>query len=887
MGVRAAAGLVTAIALAAVAWLALRDDPTAPTLPDATTTSSAPSAGPSASRSTAALPAPRARPPAKPDGPETMPVAIVGGTVRDPAGAPIVGATVRLLAVTLLVEPLRLSVVDRATTATDTDGRYAFSTRPDGANTIEAHATGTCRRRATIPEGDRPRVDVTLGPPTVLHGTVRTDRPDAPCTGVMGVTPTGGGPPYYAVPIADDGAYRFDALPAGVHDLLALPDARRPVPLAGVRTRPSEPSRHDFVVYGGLHIGGQVVDRATGLGIPNATVTANHRTASSRKASTGTGGNYRLTEIGPDHDQLNAAAPGYEGARRTIKIDPADRRDRTESFTLTKVAWLRGRVIDDVGRPIARATVGRQVIHGIVRGALTTTAEDGTFKLRVRPYVSTKASRIFATRRGHAVGASMPFAENPGESVAGIDIRLLASGRVEGTVLWADGTPVHGAPVTARRDGDTDALPPTMRAAFGTSDAQGRFAFRDLRPGLWRVEARHTEASAPPKSLTVVAGETCAAGEFRLTGGRIAGRVVDEAGEPRIETVLLRRPDGRRNITLQRSGTDGSFEFVGLIHTEYDLLLSSRLFGVGKAKRVQVGAVGVELVRPKARRAIGRVTLADGSPVKRFEVVFYRIERRGLGMRERGIPITDEDGRFDVPVPPLLGPGVAMLVRADEGVATRPVGNESMLVVLRPRVRLTGTVEDDLDQPVMNASVRARRDDGLITSVRSSSTGAFSFDELLPGHYWITASLDSYVPDTTEVVLERGRDTTLNLVLGQRGGSLVVHVADARGKPIAGARVSLGSNTLQRQAETEAKERFDAIAARDLRLIALRASDPLEYGERRYRWLRETDAKGDWSRNRLGAGAFRVAVTVGRAQPIVRMADVAIGETTKVVIRVE
>lgn len=884
---RAAAGLVIALALATVGWWALRDDPSPPTpIGEPRAPAEKPSTSPPP---TDALP--RARPPqaVEPTRPTPAPVAAVhlSGVVRDPGGAPIAGATVRLLAVDLLHEPLRLAVAEHGATTTDADGRYAFAARPDGTNTIEAHAPGTCRRRTTIPAGDRPNVDITLGPPTVLLGSVRTDRPDAPCTGAVGVTPAGSGPPYYSVAIAPDGSYRFDALPAGVHDLLALPDARRPAPRAGVRTRTDGPSRHDFVIYGGLHIRGQVVDRATGLGIPDAIVTANHRTAPNTEASTGAGGNYLLTGIGPDHDHIHAVAPGYERARRTIKIDPADRRDRTESFKLAKTAWLRGRVVDEAGRPIARATVGRRFIAGAVRGSLTTSDDDGTFELRARPHVPDRTERLYATRRGYAAGASIPFVEKPGTTRTDIDIRLVAAGKLEGTVLWADGSPVHGARITIKRDGEPDAIPPALRAYSGLTDASGRFAVDALRPGLWRVEARHTEAVAKSGVLTVVAGETCAAGEFRLEGGRIAGRVVDEAGEPLIETVLIRRPNGRMNIAMRRSGSDGSFEFVGLTEPAYDVLLTSRLFGVGEPKRVSVGAVDVEIVRPKARRAIGRVTRTDGLPVKRYEVILYKIEPRGLGMRRRPIPIDDDDGRFDVPVPPSLGAAVAVLVRADEGVATHPVRPEPIRIVLRPRVRLSGTVEDDLDQPVMNASVRARRVDGYSSWVRSSSTGAFVFDELLPGRYYVTATLGGFVPTTTEIGVERGRDSTLRLVLGKAGGRLAVRVLDARGKPIPGARVSLGSNQVQSLSHAEATERFEALAARDLGLLALRANDPAAYRKRRHAWLYTTDGDGRWSRSRLGAGRFRVSVTVERNPPIVRMTDVTVGETTNVVVRVE
>jgi hypothetical protein len=76
--------------------------------------------------------------------------------------------------------------------------------------------------------------------------------------------------------------------------------------------------------------------------------------------------------------------------------------------------------------------------------------------------------------------------------------------RLQGQVFLHQGgdrSPVGGATITVLVPGRTDA---TVRT--GTTDADGRFAFRHIAPGTYRVRARHQTVLSVEAELTVVAG---------------------------------------------------------------------------------------------------------------------------------------------------------------------------------------------------------------------------------------------------------------------------------------------------------------------------------------------------------------------------------------------
>lgn len=104
--------------------------------------------------------------------------------------------------------------------------------------------------------------------------------------------------------------------------------------------------------------------------------------------------------------------------------------------------------------------------------------------------------------------------------------------------------------------------------------------------------------------------------------------------------------------------------------------------------------------------------------------------------------------------------------------------------------RIEGTVHDVQGQPIAGAKVFAESGlEGALSTAQTDASGAFVFEELLPGTTGIFAYAPGHALD--------GRSTTLALDASERiditlpkPGTLTGTVTDADGKPIAGARIT-------------------------------------------------------------------------------------------------
>ena len=129
----------------------------------------------------------------------------------------------------------------------------------------------------------------------------------------------------------------------------------------------------------------------------------------------------------------------------------------------------------------------------------------------------------------------------------------------------------------------------TREPKSATTDADGKFELTDLQPGRYGLSAfkaayvtvtwGQAQNSAPPKPLDLHAGELLDRIDFTLQrGGVIAGRIVDEFGEPlsnvQVAAMQARVVNGKRELN-QTSGasTDdlGEFRIFGLTPGQYSV----------------------------------------------------------------------------------------------------------------------------------------------------------------------------------------------------------------------------------------------------------------------------------------------------------------------------
>jgi Carboxypeptidase regulatory-like domain len=262
-------------------------------------------------------------------------------------------------------------------------------------------------------------------------------------------------------------------------------------------------------------------------------------------------------------------------------------------------------------------------------------------------------------------------------------------------------------------------MPPPV-APFGPppqamTDQEGRFAFRGVRPGEYRVDVQRT-GYAPigepgrGQPIQVAEGQSIDNLELRLQKGAvISGRILGPSGEPQpdVRVMAMRRIEGPRNVPrlipapmqgLQQTNDLGEFRLSGLPPGEYYVSASPH-------QQSPFGGPGVSIA---AVQGTARTTLAT---------TFY--------------PGTTDNA-------------AAQPIAVARGAE---VGNISFMLQSLPAFRVSGVVVDENGAPIEGAFVMLMNDPrgGVFTgpggSVRSGDGGRFTIDGVVAGTYRVSASV--------------------------------------------------------------------------------------------------------------------------------------------------
>jgi hypothetical protein len=293
------------------------------------------------------------------------------------------------------------------------------------------------------------------------------------------------------------------------------------------------------------------------------------------------------------------------------------------------------------------------------------------------------------------------------------------------------------------------------------ADVRGMFEISGLNPGEYRVTAMppahrarylpaHFGATTPYASgaaVRVSAGETVERVDVALpVAAAIAGRVVDEAGEPLadVRVELLKVPDALAPsldpIPAGRSRavyTDdvGQFRLFGVVEGEYSLAaLAERHYQLTAAspptfvttfypsavdqtqsQRIivkpgqETEGLEIRMVRSRTFGISGSVTTSDGRPVANTSISLNRHDRFGGGGEELRL---DAAGRFSVGgLTPgdysiVVGPGGRAATGEFASVPLTIVDGsvEDIVIITRPTVTVTGRVVFDEAIPTAERS---------------------------------------------------------------------------------------------------------------------------------------------------------------------------------------
>ncbi len=372
------------------------------------------------------------------------------------------------------------------------------------------------------------------------------------------------------------------------------------------------------------------------------------------------------------------------------------------------------------------------------------------------------------------------------------------------------------------------------RTAFSRELAvgpDGSFEFRSLPSEMvyGMLTKDDVQASQLKLGLRVEPGQHKVE-DFALTpGGSIAGRVVDDRGEPLSAVEVLARipgPLGDGSGALRKATTDeaGRFLLEGVICGRVELRCHPEGRRAAKLKleeELTEGEVvqGVELVVETGEVVAGVVRFPDGLPAAgaRVEVGpdISKVDAGrmggGIDFSDRGEATADEQGAFEVSG---LGSGefqVAVALENEDGqhegfwraVQSRVRGGSTGLVLeLEGLTKVTGRVLDLEAQPVDSFSVSATLEGtGTVfgigaeqqsKSFQATGDGSFELDRLRAGTWKVVAKAKGFASsEEFELVLPLPADAVPLVLTLAPAASCTGRVLDPLGQPVSGARVTL------------------------------------------------------------------------------------------------
>jgi RNA polymerase sigma factor (sigma-70 family) len=442
---------------------------------------------------------------------------------------------------------------------------------------------------------------------------------------------------------------------------LPAASALRPPSFVPAITAPSGEAARDESAAGSVD--GQVVSAVDGVGVVEAqlsfalgesSLTVSADLQGRFRFVPGEAGTYLLARVAADG--YRPFSPEWGDSPISFALR-AQERIRGVKLALHPIRTCRGRVVDQAGRPVARAQVR---LYEPMRATAPPPVESETdrqgefdFIARAGAFVEAhQGERMARDQVGYSVVSRCALVLRLG------DARPTAPLAIRGRLEGAGSAPVVGAVVQAWTN---PALEPAARHGFAraVSGADGRFVLAPLEAISYQLTAAMggqevaSAANVPGGSEGVV---------LRVPApGRLRGTVQDENGAPVASfSVVLSRPssddvEGARISTVYtRHDARGTFELDGISAGSYRALATTSGRAPSADQTVEVKpdpapATEIRFVLAAGSKARGRVTdRATGQPIAGASVSLEG--RAGVGS---AVPLssgvqTGEDGRFEL-----------------------------------------------------------------------------------------------------------------------------------------------------------------------------------------------------------------------------------------------
>lgn len=534
------------------------------------------------------------------------------------------------------------------------------------------------------------------------------------------------------------------------------------------------------------------------------------------------------------------AAPDSDAPEWTARTTSAESGGKDVELVLGAGHTLRGRLVDDLGEPVAGGFVDAVPSEedATLREGIETVESraDGAFELAGVPDGEWVVRAARPGQPPHFETVVLP--DDRGDELVFV---LDRSATIRGRLLDATRSPVDGASLSAA----TDRLwgtPLGARAVGG-----GRFALENLRPGDVEVRVTAPGYSTSTTTFELGPGETRDDVEIVLQpAARVAGRVLDAESRPWAHAQLVCESEAPgRQRRAATSDAAGEFAF----EVDPGPVTVRVLAGGGAAVRpapVKVTAIAGEVVRvevggPPPGKLRVRGVVRAGGPVSRARVMFDD-RARSTDETSRRSTVTDELGRYETV---LTGAGrfVAAAQLAEDVRAAQVlelVGSDAVVDLDFGRASVRGRVLGADGRPLEGVlvSIESERVEPLLAgttlgyaTTKSARDGTFAFEPLPASTYRLTAdgsragigqraTADAVIAPL--VVARDARVEGLELRL-EAGGAIVVRVSDPDGAPSDGADVRVvraGRELLRARADAQGEARFRNVPAGDATIDA-------------------------------------------------------------------
>jgi len=346
-----------------------------------------------------------------------------------------------------------------------------------------------------------------------------------------------------------------------------------------------------------------------------------------------------------------------------------------------------------------------------------------------------------------------------------------AAATVTGRVVDPDGNPISGGRVSAWATRPEGMSYRVRESEAALTDADGRFELRRLRPGRLHLSARHPDfARSAWRDFDLGPGQRRTGIELSVReGASIAGRVLDDAGRPLENRIVVMHAVEAWDPVRLRTDADGRFAAEHLVPGEWQLLV----LGVsdedpGAASLEEMRLAHVELVDGEHHTIeIGGAATDGGRLAARAPWVpegasnwaYVRAPGDGAMLSQ----VLGDDGAFEMTTD---RPGPHLVSLALDKAVER--GYEAYLLldatpfdapVERATIegasgRVFGRVTDGDGTPLAGVAVRLEPLAHLVPGERlatrfvmssTASDGAFAFERVTAGRYRVTVGGLRYV----------------------------------------------------------------------------------------------------------------------------------------------